>query len=56
MRVDKNTIIETAYELIKEENSDWGFTSDNPKKMANFIDGVTSMTDVLIAKLECNEE
>lgn len=48
--VDKNQIIEAAFEMI-EESVEWGVGSTNDS-FANFVDGIVAMTRNLLNKLD----
>lgn len=48
--MDKNQIIETAFETIKE-STEWGL-EDKSDRYGHFIDGVVTMTDNLLDKLK----
>lgn len=50
--MDKNEIIETAFETIKE-STEWGL-EDEGKTYGHWIDGVVTVTDKLLEKI--NEE
>ena len=52
--IDKNTIIETAYGTIKD-NIDGAFGSDGDK-LVYFVDGVITLAEGLIEKVEKKEE
>ena len=47
--MDKNEIIEIAYETIKE-NLDWG-TNCEGKSFGYFVDGVAAMADRILGNL-----
>ena len=48
--MDKNQIIETAFETIKE-STEWGL-EDESKTYGHWIDGVVTMTDNLLDKMK----
>lgn len=48
--MDKNKIIEVAYETIKE-STEWGIVNEG-KEYGNWIDGVVAMTDALINEID----
>ncbi len=50
--MDKNQIIETAFEVIKE-STEWGI-EDKSDRYGHFIDGVVTVVDRLLYKI--NEE
>lgn len=47
--MDKNQIIETAFETIKE-STEWGL--EDGKTYGHWIDGVVTMTDNLLDKMK----
>ena len=47
--MDRSQIIETAFETIKE-STEWGI-EDEGKTYGHFVDGVVTMTDNLLDKL-----
>ena len=48
--MDKNQIIETAFETIKE-STEWGL-EDKSDRYGHWVDGVVTMTDNLLDKLK----
>ena len=55
--MDRNLVIETAYETIKDA-IEWAI-SDDDNTFANYVDGIVGMTENLLEKLEkelSNEE
>lgn len=48
--MDKNRIIETAFETIKE-STEWGL-EDKSDRYGHWVDGVVTMTDNLLDKLK----
>lgn len=48
--MDKNQIIETAFETIKE-STEWGL-EDKSDRYGHWVDGVVMMTDNLLDKLK----
>lgn len=48
--MDKNQIIETAFETIKE-STEWGI-EDKSDKYGHFVDGVVTVVDNLLDKLK----
>ena len=48
--MDKNQIIETAFETIKE-STEWGI-EDKSDRYGHFVDGVVTMTDNLLNKMK----
>lgn len=48
--MDKNKIIEVAFETIKE-STEWGI-EDKSDRYGHFVDGVVTMTDNLLNKMK----
>ena len=48
--MDKNQVIETAFETIKE-STEWGIEEDG-KTYGHFVDGVVTVVDNLLNKLK----
>ena len=48
--MDKNQIIEAAFETIKE-STEWG-TVDKSDRYGHFVDGVVTMTDNILNKMK----
>lgn len=48
--MDKNQIIEAAFETIKE-STEWGI-EDKSDRYGHFVDGVVTMTDNLLNKMK----
>lgn len=49
--MNRNEIIETAYELIRDSAESCNNTG-NDKGYVDFVDGITSMTEALLEKLK----
>ena len=49
--MNRNEIIETAYELIRDSVESCNNTG-NDKGYVDFVDGITSMTEALLEKLK----
>lgn len=48
--MDKNQIIEAAFETIKE-STEWGI-EDKSDRYGHFVDGVVTMTDIILNKMK----
>lgn len=48
--MNKNQVIETAFETIKE-STEWGI-EDKSDRYGHFVDGVVTMTDNLLNKMK----
>mgnify|MGYP001080831595 FL=1 len=48
--MDKNQIIEAAFETIKE-STEWGI-EDKSDRYGHFVDGVVTMTDNILNKMK----
>lgn len=49
--MDKNTVIETAYELIRD-SAESCINTNNSNGYVDFVDGITSMTEAILDKLK----
>ena len=52
--MDKNQIIETAFEAIKE-STEWGI-EDKSDRYGHWVDGVVTMADSLLKKINDEKE
>jgi len=48
--MEKNQIYETAFETIKE-STEWGIEEENSKIYGHFVDGVVTVVDNLLDKI-----